>query len=126
MNYFTRQGKSIPDNVREVIVEKWLSGNVPTEIGKELRLSRQTVSNIVDNYICKGVHAAGKGGNHTRLGRTDDVINYVEYCKTIKPSSFGAEIQNTLEATLVIHTKSLALFLVNHKYHKQKKSLHSI
>ena len=101
MNYFTHQGKSILDNVREVIVEKWLSGNVPTEIGKELRLSRQTVSNIVDNYICKGVHAAGKGGNRTGLGRTDDVIIYVEYRKTIKPSSFGAEIQNTLVADKV-------------------------
>ena len=52
MNYFTHQGKSILDNVKDVIVEKWLSGNVPTEIGKELKLSRQTVSNIVDNYIC--------------------------------------------------------------------------
>ena len=84
-----------------MIVEKWLSRNASTEIGKELRLStRQTVSNIVDNYIRKGVHAAGKGCNRTRLGRTDDVINYVEYRKT-KPSSFGAEIQNTLVADKV-------------------------
>ena len=91
-----------------MIVEKWLSGNVPTEIGKELRLSRQTISNIVDNYICKGVHAAGKGGNRTCLGRTDNVINYVKYRKTIKPSSFGAKIQNTLVVCLPENVPSLA------------------
>ena len=47
MNPFTRQGKALPNNVREKIVDDWLQDKGPTEIGKELRLEKQTVSSII-------------------------------------------------------------------------------
>ena len=47
-NYFTRQGKAIPVNVREAIVDKWLNGSQLFEIAQQLNLNRKTVANIVD------------------------------------------------------------------------------
>ena len=81
MNPFTRQGKALPNNVWEKTVDDWLQDKGPTEIGKELKLDRQTVSSIVDNFVLKGHVKAGKGGNIICSARTDDVIYYAEYCK---------------------------------------------
>ena len=61
MNPFTRQGKALPNNVREKIVDDWLQDKGPTEIGKELKLDKQTVSSMVDNFVRKGRVEAGKG-----------------------------------------------------------------
>ena len=96
MNPLTWQGKAIPNVVRERIVDCWLEGKGPAEIGKEMRLARQTVSNIIDNFVRKGQVTAGEGGNRTRLARTDDVNYYVEYCKKVQPSIYSSEIQRKL------------------------------
>ena len=92
MNPLTWQGKAIPNVGREKIVD--CKG--PAEIGKEMRLARQTVSNIIDNFVRKGQVTAGEGGNRTRLARTDDVNYYVEYCKKVQPSIYSCEIQRKL------------------------------
>jgi len=61
-----------------------------------MRLARQTVSNIIANFVRKGHVAAGEGGNRTSLARTDDVNYYVEYCKKVQPSIDSSEIQRKL------------------------------
>jgi len=71
---FTRQGKALPNNVWEKIVDNWLQGKGPTEMGKELKLDKQTVSSIVDNFVRKGHVEAGKGGNKIRSAGTDDLM----------------------------------------------------
>ena len=96
MNPFTVQGKAIPSSVREKIIESWLEGKGPTQMGKELRLQKETIANIVDNFVRRGNSEAEKGGNNTRLARTDDVNVYIEYCKKLKPSIYSSEIQNKL------------------------------
>ena len=68
--------------MREKIVDDWLQDKGPTEIGKELKLDKQTVAKIIDNFIHKGhVEAAGNEGNNIRSARIDDVIYHAEYCK---------------------------------------------
>ena len=96
MNYFTSQGKGIPNNVREVVVDKWLQGSGQKGIAKEMRLNRQTISNIIDSFLRDGKCEAGKGGNKTRQARTDDVNVYIEYCKKTRPSMYSTEIQQCL------------------------------
>ena len=86
MNPFTVQGKAIACSVREKIIESWLEGKGPTQMGKELRLQKQTIANIVDNFVRRGNSEAEKRGNNTRLARTDDVNVYIEYCKKSKRS----------------------------------------
>ena len=66
MNSFNRQGKALPNNMPEKIVDDWLQDKGPTEIRKELKLDKQTVSSIVDNFVRKGHVEAGKGGNKIR------------------------------------------------------------
>ena len=61
MNPFTVQGKAIPSSVREKVVESWLEGKGPTQIGNS---------------------EAEKGGNNTRLAHTDDVN--VFFLSTVK------------------------------------------
>ncbi|XP_068738452.1 uncharacterized protein [Montipora capricornis] len=96
MNPFTLQGKAIPSSVRENTIKSWLEGEGPSQIGKELRLRKQTIVNIVDNFVRRGNAEAERGGNKTRLARTDDVNIYVEYCKKSKPSIYSNEIQSKL------------------------------
>ena len=69
MNPFTVQGKAIPSSVRENIIESWLRGKGPTQIGKELRLQKQIIANIIDNFVRRGDSEAEKGGNKTRFNR---------------------------------------------------------
>ena len=69
MNPFTVQGKAIPDSVRENIIESWLRGNGPTQIGKELRLQKQIIAHIIDNFVRRGNSEAEKEGNKTRFNR---------------------------------------------------------
>ena len=64
----------------KIVVDDWLQDKGPTEIGKDLKLDKQTVSSIVDNFVHKGHVEAGKGRNKIRSARTDDVIYYAEYC----------------------------------------------
>ena len=71
MNSFNRQGKALPNNMPEKIVDDWLQDKGPTEIRKELKLDKQTVSSIVDNFVRKGHVEAGKGGNKIRPARTE-------------------------------------------------------
>ena len=63
MNPFTRQSKALPNNVRGKIVDDWLQDKGATEIGKELKLYKRTVSSIVDNFVRKGRVEVGKGGS---------------------------------------------------------------
>ena len=71
MTPFTVQGKAIPSPVRENIVESWLGGKGPTQKrkGKELRLQKQIIANIIGNFVRRGNSETEKGGNKTRLKR---------------------------------------------------------
>lgn len=95
-NYFTRQGKAIPVNVREAIVDKWLNGSQLFEIAQQLNLNRKTVANIVDRYLQTRNVEPGVGGNRSRTARTDDAILYTEFCKSKKPTMSAEEIQKQL------------------------------
>ena len=66
------QGKAIPSFVWQKIIETWLEWKGPSQIGQELRLSKQTITNIVDDFIRRGNIEANKGKNKTWSARTDD------------------------------------------------------
>ena len=71
-NPFTKQGKALSCDVREIIVEKWLEGSKPFEITQRLNLPRKKVSNIVDRFVHTGSVKPGVGGNRLRTARADD------------------------------------------------------
>ena len=96
MNPFTVQGKAIPSSVREKVIESWLEGKGPAQIGKgpaqvgkELRLQKQTIT--MDNFVHRGNSEAEKGANNTWLAGMDDVNVYIEYCKKLKPNIYSSE-----------------------------------
>ena len=88
-NPFTKQGQALPVEVRNRIIFLWLEGQNPSQIGFNLNLKRQTVTNIVNNFVTRGTAEALKGGNTQRHARTDDVCEYIEYCKQRQPSVFA-------------------------------------
>jgi len=53
-NPFVHQGKAIPNEAREDIVERWLNGTTQRQIGKDLNISKSTVQNIIDNFAQRG------------------------------------------------------------------------
>lgn len=102
INPFSRQGRALPINVREAIVESWLSKKQPSEIAAELKLPLRTVLNIIERFIDNdGNMQATDSGKRSRAARTDDVVTFVEYAKTIKPSTYAVEIQKQLQENKV-------------------------
>jgi len=95
-NPFIRQGRSLPDNVRGEIVERWLNGSGHREIGRQLNVPKSTVANIVNKFLERRESKHRNGGCKTRTSRTDDVITYTEYCKQQQPSINAEEIQGKL------------------------------
>ena len=51
MNAFSRQGKALPNEVRNQITEKWLSNEGTANISRQSNLPYKTVSNIVDLWV---------------------------------------------------------------------------
>lgn len=87
-NPFTKQGKALSCEVRDIILEKWLEGSKPFQIGLQLNLPRKTVSNIVDRFVRTGSVQPGIGGNRLRTARTDDVVLYTKFCKRQRPFKY--------------------------------------
>ena len=96
MNPFTKQGQALPENVRDRIIFLWHAGQSPSQIALNLNLKRQTVTNIVNNFLARGTADAAKGGNSQKHARTDGICEYIEYCKQRQPSIFAEEIQDLL------------------------------
>ena len=88
--------------VRDIIVEKWLEGSKPFQIGLQLNLPKKTVSNIVDRFVHTGSVQPGVGGNKIRTARTDDVVLYTEFCKRQRPSVYAVEVQKGLIENQVV------------------------
>ena len=96
MNVFIRQGRAVPDEVRNIIVERYLENKSIRDIAQEVNLSYQTVSNIVDLWIETGsVKPRNERAAPTRVrkARTDDIISFIEYLKQKQPSVYGKEMQ---------------------------------
>ena len=98
MNSFSRQGKALPNQVRENIIQNYLDNFPITAIAARLNLPYKTVSNIVDAWFARPTIESKRGGNKHRTARTDDVIAYTEFVKQNKPSTYGKEIQRQLVA----------------------------
>ena len=60
MNPFTVQGKAIPSSVRENIIESWLRGKGPTQIGKELRLQKKSLPTSLTTSFVEGIQKPKK------------------------------------------------------------------
>ena len=57
-------------------------------------MHKQNIINFAEamsDGTAHGNSEAKKGGNNTRLVRTDDVNVYIEYCKKLKPSIYSSE-----------------------------------
>ena len=81
---------------REKIIALWTSGSKQAEIAEEVGLSPQTVSNIVNKFLQTGTYFPGKPGWKERTVSTPDVVEFVEYSKLTKPSSYTSEIRRAL------------------------------
>ena len=88
--------------VRDIIVEKWLEGSKPFQIGLQLNLPRKTISNAVDRFARTGSVQPGVGENKIRTARTDDVVLHTEFCKRQRPSVYAAEVQKELIENQVV------------------------
>ena len=53
---------------------------------------RKTVTNIIDIWITRENLEPQRGAGKPRTSRTDDIITYTEYMKTIKASTYTKQI----------------------------------
>ena len=82
IDWYITQGKAIPNQAREDIVERWLNGTTQRQIGRDLNIPKS----IIDNFAERGYSNYKIGGNKTRLARTEYVVTYTEFCKQQQPS----------------------------------------
>ncbi|XP_028394539.1 uncharacterized protein LOC114518742 [Dendronephthya gigantea] len=66
-----------------------------TEISRQLMLSKQTVSNITNKFLERGTLIPGRGIK-PRSVSLPEVVEFVEYTKITKPSTYAAEIQSEM------------------------------
>jgi len=71
---------------REKIIALWTSGSKQAYIAREVGLSSQTVSNIVNKFHQRETYFPGKPGWKEQTVSTPDVVEFVEYFKLTKPS----------------------------------------
>ena len=81
---------------REQIIALWSSGTKQAQIAEVVGLSPQTVSNIVKHFLQHGKYFPGKPGWKERTVSTPEVVEFVEYCKITKPSTYNSEIRQAL------------------------------
>ena len=108
MNSFSKQGKALPDKVRQEIIDKWLGSEGIAEISRRLLLPYRTVSNIIDLWLTTGsTKPRSPERSGVRTARTDDVIAYTEFTKINIPSTYGKEIQQQLQNDSVCHAENV-------------------
>ena len=77
-NPFTKQGKALLCEVRDIIVDKWLEGSKPFEIAQQFNFPRKTVVNIVQEAFNQELVGTG----HEQQER---MMLYTEFCKRQRP-----------------------------------------
>ena len=74
----------------------WSTGSRQSEIATEVKLSHQVISKIINNFIEEGTILPGKPGAKERSVASPQVVEFVEYIKTNKPSTYAVELQADL------------------------------
>jgi len=83
-------------STREKLIALWSSGTSQTEVALRLGLSKQTVSNILKQFLETGTVFAKKPGGKERTVSTPQVVEFIEFLKISKPSTSTFEIQEAL------------------------------
>ena len=84
--------RPLDENIRNKIVNLWISVENTAAISKRFDIPYKTVSNITDLFVRTGSTKPKQGGNHKRTSRTDDTTEYVENLKRMKLSIYPHEI----------------------------------
>ena len=90
--YF-RYGISLDTCTRGHIICLFEDGKSYTQIASEIKVTRSTVSNIVNNYLGTGSYLVANRRQGSRQIMTNTVLNAVEFYTTSKPSIYAKEIQ---------------------------------
>ncbi|KAK3085622.1 hypothetical protein FSP39_006274 [Pinctada imbricata] len=93
----SKQGKAISQEMRNRIIEMYLSGKSYSEIGKTLGISKPGCFRIVKRYeehntLIPKIKTKSRGNRKV----TDQVLQFIAYSKWRKPSIFSREIKQKL------------------------------
>ncbi|XP_006820177.1 uncharacterized protein LOC102806961 [Saccoglossus kowalevskii] len=93
-----KQGVEKPVEVKRRVVDLYFCGLSFAEIGDQSGVSKQTAYNIVKRFVATESILPGKRKSNQSATKklTDNVIDYVEYYKTLRPSIYRWEIRQKL------------------------------
>ena len=89
------QGFPVQPIIRNAIVNLWTNGESIRSVAKPFGITYQTTWNIVGHFEQTGSVDPLKRSNK-RTSRTDDVVEYVEFLKSMKPSIYPNEMWRKL------------------------------
>ena len=94
----SRQGVPVDLTLRHAIVNLWANGESIVRVSQRFGITYQTVWNIVKIFEQTGSiePKRGRTTSNNRTSRTDDVIEYVGFLKSVKPSIYPSEIRRKL------------------------------
>ena len=93
---YTQKNKTIPTPIRERVIALWAQGECFKSIASKVRISNRTASNIVTNMAEREHLLALRPGGKERTIANPNVVEFIEYQKTAKPSTSAAELQAAL------------------------------
>lgn len=111
-------GKPLSRPIREDIVDLYNRGYSVNKISKEVKVSKRSVTNIVQHFRRYGTVIPFSCGGHNPQKLTEDILECIEIWKLLKPSIYTREIQNRLLVEGVCDINSLpSLSTINNAIH---------
>ena len=84
----SRQGVPVQPIIRNAIINLWTNGESIRSVVKRFGITYQTTWNIVRRFEQTGSVDPLKRKSNKKTSRTDDVVEYVEFLKSMKPSIY--------------------------------------
>ena len=96
MTSLSRQGVPVQPIIRNAIINMWTNGESIRSVAKRFGITYQTTWNIVRRFEQTRSVDPLKRKSNKKTSRTDDVVEYLEFLKSMKPSIYPNEMRRKL------------------------------
>ena len=123
---YTQKNKTVPTPIRECVIALWAQGECFKSIASKVRISNRTASNIVTNMAEREHLFALRPGGKERTIANPNVVEFIEYQKTAKPSTSAALVRDRVCTPKNLPAKSTISDVLGKDLQYTYKKLHIV